>query len=129
MASDQQASVTSLVGSAISDTQSLVKDQIELTAWELKQSAKTAASSSGLFLGAAFLGIQCFTFLLVAAAYGLVAVGLQVWAGFLIVALVLGLITAVLGLMGRKRAKQVKGPERSVAALNATTAALSRSAK
>lgn len=129
MASDQQASVTSLVGSAISDAQSLVKDQIELTAWELKQSATSARNTSVLFLGAAFLGLHCFLFLLVAAAYGLVALGLEVWAGFLIVALVLALIAAVLGLMGRKRAKGIKGPERSVAALNATTAALSRSAK
>jgi hypothetical protein len=129
MASDPQPSVTSLVSSAISDTQGLVKDQIELTAWEMKQSAKSAGSGSGLLIGAAFLAIQCFTFLLVAAAFGLAELGLQVWAGFLIVAVALGLVGGLLGMLGRARIKHIKGPERSKAALSATTAALSRPAR
>jgi hypothetical protein len=68
----------------------------------------------------AFLG---FIFLLVTLAYVLVALGLPVWAGFGIVTLLL-IIVAVLFLVGRAGMKKIKGPERSIAAIEATKVAL-----
>ena len=68
-----------------------------------------------------FLGV---IFLLVTLAYVLVEVGLPVWAGFGIVTLVLILFGLILVLVGRSRAKSVHGPERSMAALEATKSTL-----
>ena len=63
-------------------------------------------------------------FALVAGAYGLVAAGLPVWAGFLIVAGVLLLLAIVLGLVGRARAKRVGPPQRALEQVQQTKLAL-----
>ena len=69
----------------------------------------------------AFLG---FIFLLVTLAYVLVALGLPVWAGFGIVTLLLIIVAVVLFLVGRAGMKKIRGPERSIAAIEATKVAL-----
>lgn len=113
-----------LVRSAAADTTELVKQQIELTKAEVKDNMRTAGSSFGLLaVGGVvlFLGV---IFLLVTIAYVLVQLGLPVWAGFGIVTAVLFLLGAILLLVGRSRAKSVHGPERSMAALEATKTTL-----
>ncbi len=115
-------SIVELVRSAAADTTELVKQQIELTKAELQQTVKTAGSSFGLLAaGAAIVGMGAI-FLLVTIAYVLVQLGLPTWAGFGIVTLFLFIVGAILLLVGRKRAKTVHGPERTVAALEATKA-------
>jgi len=115
-------SIVELVRSAAADTTELVKQQIELTKAELQQTVKTAGSSFGLLAaGAAIVGMGAI-FLLVTIAYVLVQLGLPTWAGFGIVTLFLFIVGAILLLVGRKRAKTVQGPERTVAALEATKA-------
>jgi membrane protein implicated in regulation of membrane protease activity len=113
-------SIGELVSSIMEDFSTLIRGEIELAKAEMREAAKQAGTGAGLLAGAAFLGFFSFTFLLVAAAYGLVAAGLPVWAGFLIVALVLLLIAAILGALGAKSLKQVKGPERAMAQKDAT---------
>ena len=76
------------------------------------------------FIGAAVLGFLAFVFALVAGAYGIVAAGLPVWAGFLIVAGSLLLIAAIMALIGSSQSKKVKGPERAIAQVEATKSAL-----
>jgi hypothetical protein len=125
METQPQASVSELVNSAITDGQTLVKQQIELAKAELSYSAKQAAATSGMFIGAATLGFIAFLFALVAGAYGIVAAGLPEWAGFLIVAGSLLLIAAILGLVGRSLANKITGPERAVAQMEQTKSALS----
>jgi Flp pilus assembly protein TadB len=117
METKQEASVAELVNSVITDGQALVKQQIELAKSELSYSAKQAAATSGMLIGAGVLGFLAFVFLLVAGAYGIVAAGLPVWAGFLIVAGVLLLVAAILGLLGRSRSKQVGPPRWTCAAM------------
>ncbi|MFM2438511.1 MAG: hypothetical protein RLZ55_1330 [Actinomycetota bacterium] len=125
---DQQQSIAQLVTSATTDIKSLVSDQVELTKAEVRQTAQTAGKTFGLLGAAAFVGVLFIVFLLVTIAYVLVAVGLPVWAGFGIVALVLLIVAAILGFMGKKRAEGIKGPEKSVEQLNATKAALTMKA-
>ena len=124
MQTNKDSSIASLVNSAIADGQMLVKQQIELAKSELSYSAKQAASTSGLLIGAGVLGFLAFVFLLVAGAYGIVAAGLPVWAGFLIVAGVLLLVAAILGLLGRSRAKKVSPPQRAISQAQETKAIL-----
>jgi hypothetical protein len=117
-------SLSALVNSAIADGQTLVKQQIELAKSEMSYSAKQAAATSGMFVGAGVLGFLAFIFILVAGAYGIVAAGLPEWAGFLIVAGTLLLIAAILGVVGRSRAKKVGPPERAIAQAQQTKEAL-----
>jgi Flp pilus assembly protein TadB len=121
--SDQ--SIAQLVTSATADMKTLVTDQIELTKVEIRSTAQTAGKSFGLLGAAAFVGVLFLVFLLIAIAYVLVAVGLPEWAGFGIVAVVLGIIAAILGIVGKKRLERVKGPQQAAAQLEATKRALS----
>jgi hypothetical protein len=63
-------------------------------------------------------------FVLVTLAWALVALGLPYWAGFGIVALLLLIVAAVLGFLGKKKAEGIKGPERAIAELEKTKLAL-----
>lgn len=125
MDNNTDTSVSSLVNSAITDAQTLVRDQIELAKAEVSQSAKQAAAASGLFIGAAVLMFLGFVFGLVAAAYGIAAAGLPVWAGFLIVTGLLILVALILALVGRSRTKKVGPPVRAIEQAEKTKVALS----
>lgn len=120
-------SIGELVKSAAADVSTLVNDQIELTKTEIRTSAQRAGKAFGLFAGAAFVAVLFIVFLLVTIAYVLVQLGLPTWAGFGIVALVLLIVTIILGLLGRKKAESIKGPEASLAQIEATKATFSRS--
>lgn len=102
-----------MVSGVTEDFSLLVKDQIALAKSELRESAKSAASGSAMFVAAGVLAFLAFVFLLVTAAYGLVAAGLPTWAGFGIVALVLVVVAVVLVLVGRSQLHSVRGPERT----------------
>jgi Flp pilus assembly protein TadB len=123
MDSNSDTSVSTLVNSAITDAQSLVRQQIELAKAEVTQSAKQAAGASGLLIGAAVLAFLAFVFALVA--YGIVAAGLPVWAGFLIVAGILLLVGIILGLVGKARTKKITPPQRAIGGVEKTKASLS----
>ncbi len=124
MDNNKDASLGALVNSAITDAQGLLQAQIELAKAELAESAKRAAAASAMFVVAGVLGFLAFIFALVAGAYGIVAAGLPVWAGFLIVTGVLLLVALILVLVGRSSAKKVKGPERAMAQVDETKTAL-----
>ncbi len=120
MQTNEDATIGALVNSAITDTQNLVRHQIDLARAEVTQSAKQAASASGMFIVAGVLAFLAFVFLLVAGAYGIVAAGLPVWAGFLIVAGVLLVVTAILALVGRSQAKKISPPDRAKSQITTT---------
>jgi cytochrome c biogenesis protein CcdA len=124
MATDQ-TSLGSLISSAISDAQTLVRDEIALAKAELKESAKRVAASSGLFIAAIVLLAYAFLLLLFAAVYG-IAEGLPLWASFLIVGGALVLIVAGLVTLGVVQAKRIRGPERAIAEVQKTKDALAR---
>lgn len=108
---ESDPSIRQLLASVQSDAQKLLKAQTELATTELKGTQQDAAATGGMFAGAAFTGLMGLIFVLVAIAYGLVALGLPTWAGFLIVAVVLLLVAGILAAVGRKRSKGIKGPE------------------
>lgn len=121
---ETEAGIIELVRSAAADTTQLVQQQIELTKAEVKESMRTAGSSFGMIVTGAFILLMGVIFLLVTLAYVLVELGLPVWAGFGIVTLVLLLVGGIIALVGMRRAKTVHGPERSMAALEATKTTL-----
>ena len=104
-------SVKELVTSAAHDISTMVSAQFELAKAEIQASAKQAGAAFGLIAAASALAGVAGLFLLVTIAYVLVALGLPIWAGFGIVPLVLLIIALILGLVGVRKAKKVKGPD------------------
>lgn len=123
--SGQDVPLKKLLTSAIADMQRLIKAQVELAKLEIAGSAQAAAKTGGLITGALVMAGTGGLFLLVTIAYVLVALGLPVWAGFGIVTVFLFLVAVVLGLLGRSAAKKIKPPERTIAEIEKTKAALS----
>lgn len=122
--SKNEPTVRELITSAAADVAALISAQIELAKAEIRQSMKQAGSAFGLMIGAGVLAFLALIFLLVTIAYGLVALGLPVWAGFGIVTLALIIIAVILGLLGKRHADKVQAPERTLAQLEQTAKAL-----
>lgn len=118
-------SIRALIKSVTVDGQRLAKAQAELARTEIKSSQKEATATGGMFIGAAAAGGLGGIFLLVTIAYVLVALGLPVWAGFGIVTLVLFIVAAILGALGKKRAKSIEGLKVAKLELERTKQALS----
>jgi hypothetical protein len=123
----EKQSLGSLVSGVTEDISTLLRGEIELAKTELKESAKTAANGSGLLVGAGVAGFLGVIFLLLTVAWVLVQLGLPTWAGFGIVTLLLLVVAAVLGLLGRNRLQAIKAPELSPASIAKTKAVLTRS--
>jgi hypothetical protein len=107
----QQPSLGALISRTVTQGQQLVKAQVSLAQAELKSTAQ-GAGKVGIFAVIALGCITLFTvFLLITLAYVLVALGLPVWAGFGIVALLLLITAIVAALIARAQAKKINGPK------------------
>jgi uncharacterized membrane protein YqjE len=106
----QQQSLKQLITNTISDGKRLLTAQVNLTTTELSQTSKTIGQISLLAVIAISMVSMGGVFILIAIAYAFVALGLPVWAGFLIVAVVLFLVAAVLGIVIMSKGKSVKAP-------------------
>ena len=106
-------SLGELVAIATGSVSRLVKSELELAKLELKGDAKKAALGSTLFAIAGVIGGVVVILLSIAAAYGLITVGIWNWAAFLIVAGFYVLLAAVLILIGLWRMKKMSGARRT----------------
>lgn len=118
--SEQRPTIVDLVRSAAEDGASIVRGEIELAKAEARENAQRAGKGAGMFGGAAFLGLTAWFLLTFAAAFGLVALGLPIWAGMLIVAVVYLLVAGILGFLGKRELDRIKGLEKTQASLQAT---------
>ncbi len=105
-----QPSLKQLITNTISDGKRLLTAQVNLTTTELSQSGKIIGKISLLAIVTLSLISMGGIFVLITIAYALVALGLPVWAGFLIVAAVLFLVAGILGLLIKHKGKDVKAP-------------------
>ena len=105
-----QQSLKQLVTNTIGDGKRLLTAQVNLTTTELSQTSKTIGQISLLALIAVSLISMGAIFTLIAIAYALVALGLPVWAGFLIVAVVLFLVATIVGIVIKSKGKSIKAP-------------------
>ena len=115
-----------LVADASRDISSLVRDEITLAKSELKISVRAGGIGAGLFAGAAFLGLLAIIMLSVAIAYFINMTGLDLAWCFLIVFGVYLLVAAVLALVGVRKVKQVRAPERAIHQAQETKSILKR---
>lgn len=122
-----QPSIKDLVGRTMADAQRLAKAQMALLQAEMAETGGKIGIGSGLAI--ATLGLVSFAalFLLLTLAFVIVALGLPVWAGMLIVAALLLLVAAITGVLARRNFSEIRGPEISKAELERTRAALAGS--
>ena len=110
-------SVGELLGEVTSDLSKLMRQEVELAKVELKEEATKAGKASGLLGGAGAVGYLVLVFLSLALMFALDnAMGIG-WAA-LLTAVLLGIVAAVLFVVGRNRFKQVNPkPEQTVETL------------
>ncbi|MCP2049030.1 UNVERIFIED_ORG: putative membrane protein [Paenarthrobacter nicotinovorans] len=94
------------------DVSTLMRQEVELAKVELKESATKAGKGAGMMAGAAWAGHITVLFLSIALWW---ALGLLVGLGWsaVIVAVIWGIIAAVLAGMGRKELNAIKGMPRT----------------
>lgn len=102
------ASLGELLGDVTRDLSTLMRQELELAKAEAKQSATKAGKGGGMLAGAGVAGHFVLVFLSLALMFALGALMPLGWAA-VIVAVIWGIIAAVLAAGGRKELKQVKG--------------------
>jgi len=112
----ETSSLGELLGDVTRDMSTLMRQEVELAKVELKQSATRAGKGGGMLAGAGVAGHFVLVFLSVAlwwALGGLIGHG---WSA-VVVAILWGIIAAVLASKGRKELKAIKGLPRTAETL------------
>src|SRR3954454_10869254 len=122
--SSTERTIGQLVADATHDLEGIVRGEIALAKAEVTDGAKVLGKGAGLLAGAAFLALIGFVFLLHSAAWG-ISTWLPVWAGYLIVAVVVLIVGAILALLGKKALDQARpAPERAIGQAQQTISAI-----
>lgn len=121
-----QPSLGELVKDASTHLSTLMRGEIELAKTEVTSAAKKGALGAAYFGAAAIVLVFSLVFLLISLAEGLVALGLYRWLSYLIVWLLLVVIAAVAGLLGYRKVKRVRKPERTIETLKDSKQLLQR---
>jgi uncharacterized ion transporter superfamily protein YfcC len=119
-----EQSLGALFADASRDLSKLVHDEIELAKAEIRRDVKNGATGGAMFGAAAFVVVLAVILLSIAAAYGLVALGLHPGWAFLIVAAVYLVVAVVLALVGKKAVSKVGPPTRTIRTSKETAAFL-----
>lgn len=109
-----EVSLGQLVGDVTRDLSTLMRQELALARAELKQEASKTAKGAGAMGGAGFAGYMTVLFLSVALWWALSHLVGHGWSA-LIVAVVWGIVAAVLAAVGRRKFREVNPtPERTV---------------
>ncbi|CAN5331290.1 phage holin family protein [soil metagenome] len=120
--------IGALFGTASEHISTLIRGEVELAKAEIATSAKRGGIGAGLFGAAGAMLLFSVTFLFVAVAEGLTALGLPRWVSYLIVWAFLVVLAGLLVLVGLRLVKKVKAPERTIETLKDSKELLSRQA-
>src|SRR5690606_19489349 len=114
-------------GDAQKDISKLIQSEIQLAKAELKVSVKNGGTGAGLFAAAGFLLVLAIIIFSIFLAHLIHwnGDGLDLHWAYLIVFGFYTLLAAVLVLIGIRKVKKVKGPQRAIAQAQETKAALS----
>jgi ABC-type multidrug transport system fused ATPase/permease subunit len=126
--SDSDPTIGRLVSDASRDISSLISNEIKLAKSELQVSIKAGGLGIGLFAAAGFFAVMALIMLSVAIAYLInwKGQGLALQWAFLIVFGFYLLLTALLGYVGLRKVKQVRGPKKAIAQAQETKSVLKR---
>jgi uncharacterized membrane protein YqjE len=109
-ARDDDRSIADLVKELSGQTQTLVKQELELARAELTEKGKKAGVGAGMLGGAGLFGLFAFG-ALTTCLIALLATAIDsTWAAALIVAVVYGAVAGVLALTGKNRVQEAAPP-------------------
>ena len=124
----QERTIGQLVAQVTDDLRFIVRKEIELAKTEISSQLGIAGKGAGMLATAGVLALYGLGLLFIALSL-VIAIWLPAWAGFLIMAVVLFIVTAILALIGRKALNQVNTrPERAIAQAQETVEAVKDSA-
>lgn len=109
----QKQSLGDLIGEVTRDFSTLMRQELELAKAELRESAKRGGKGVGMFGGAGVAGHFTLLFLSIALWWGLGELIGNGWSA-LIVAVLWGIIAAILAVVGRKEMKSIRGMPQTV---------------
>jgi hypothetical protein len=124
-----EVSLGQLFTSASQDFSKLLRSEVELAKAELRQDARNAATGAGLFGVAAVLLLLAAVLGSIAAVYGLSALGVTRGWSFLIVMGIYVLLALILALVGARKVKRVRPPERTIRTTKESVAMLKSQAR
>jgi membrane protein implicated in regulation of membrane protease activity len=104
-----------------------VRSEIELAKLEIAQTVKIGATGGVFFAIAGLIGAFSMFFFWFMIGWVL-AIWLPTWAAFTIVFFLMLIFAAIFGLLGYRKVKKIKMPEKTIASLEQTAAALKTAA-
>jgi membrane protein implicated in regulation of membrane protease activity len=116
-ASNGEASVGSLVQSAMADFSTLMRAEVELAKAEVTKSAKKAGIGAGAFGAAGVVLAFSVFFIGIALAEFITWLGLTRWISYLIVWFAFVLVAGLAALIGMRYMKRIEKPERTIETL------------
>lgn len=120
-----QPSLKELVSKTVADAQRLAKAQATLLKSEISATGGKIGKGAGLGIATAGIAVFAVLFLLLTIAFVLVALGLPIWAGMLIVTVLLLIAATITGLLAKKSFEDAKPPRIAMEELEKTKAMLS----
>lgn len=121
---ENERTISQLVADATHDLKGIVASQVELAKTEVSQGAKVVGKGAGLLVGAAVLAVFGLIYLFHTLAQ-VIGVWLPLWAGYLIVTVLIFIGAAILGLLGKNALEGAKvSPERAIKQAELTVAAV-----
>jgi hypothetical protein len=106
-ATEAERSLGTIIKELTADLSMLLRSEIALLKFELKDAAAKLGGGAAFMAGALFCALVGLAFLFVTITLGLVALGVPAWLSALIVTLVLFAAAAVLAMMGKKKLANV----------------------
>lgn len=113
---NERESLGALLSEVTKDISTLFRQEVELAKAEITASAKKAGKGAGMFGGAGVAGLMALVFLSVALWWGLGFLTGLVWSA-IIVAVIWGIVAAVLALRGKKEIEEIQGVPKTVETL------------
>ncbi|MEE2570231.1 phage holin family protein [Pseudarthrobacter sp. J64] len=104
----ETTSLGDLLGDVTRDLSTLMRQELELAKAEMKQTASRAGKGSGMLAGAGVAGHFVLLFLSIALWYALGELMGLGWSA-VVVAVLWGIVAAILASVGKKKLKEVKG--------------------
>jgi hypothetical protein len=125
---EQEPTIGKLVVDAFDDFGTLVRHIIELAKSELRVSVRAGGMAIALFFAAAFISLLAIIMVSIAIAFFIHMTGLDLAWCFLIVFGAYLLLAGLLALIGYRKVRKVKAPERTIAEVQETPRAFKRGA-
>ncbi|HYJ70076.1 MAG TPA: phage holin family protein [Nocardioidaceae bacterium] len=103
-----------LVADASRDISTLIQSEIALAKAELRVSVKAGGTGAALLSLAAFIGLIVIILASITIAQFIIWAGLDPWWAYLIVTGFYILLALILALLGKRKLKKVKAPEKTI---------------